>query len=437
MVKINVTSNVGISVYQSGQNVQEGTNITLRARYFPGYKFDHWSDGSVTNPYTFTATVSVDIVAIYVKIADNPTPYDWYVYIKGQTALNQKIKSFRKVVSFDVGEDLCTTQTGTLTLETLDENISDGDIVALVDPEGYTKYYGVITAVNETENTIETKQMTAFYDDNWIYKTFNRTTIEAELKAILDNYATGKEVGSSWTDQLIVREKETIVVKATTQTSGKLEAKETKTVMKLSDLIYDIYNKYGIMLKWYIPFEEWDVGDTTGGSVEIFKPNYAVVKIGLDINAIKELTPSSQIEDVNRLLIYSEDGSTFRDAYVYTSNGIVSKPSSVGGRVANVNTSIVFSDDTKATIVAANLPDTLYNHQISFNLVENNYMYSASDFNLGGRIDVYIGDSYYNSVITGYKMSKTSEQTDVSLSYTCGKVRTSLTKKLKKRWGII
>ena len=45
----------------------EGETVTLTATANPGYEFTGWSDGSTVNPYTFTATEDVELVAKFEK----------------------------------------------------------------------------------------------------------------------------------------------------------------------------------------------------------------------------------------------------------------------------------------------------------------------------------------------------------------------------------
>ena len=51
--------------------VTGGTEVTLTATPNPGYHFDHWSTGSTENPFSFTVTSDVSIMAYFEA---NPTP---------------------------------------------------------------------------------------------------------------------------------------------------------------------------------------------------------------------------------------------------------------------------------------------------------------------------------------------------------------------------
>ena len=63
-------------------------------------------------------------------------------------------------------------------------------------------------------------------------------------------------------------------------------------------------------------------------------------------------------------------------------------------------------------------------------LIIKNFIYEFGDFNLGGTVDIYHDDEYYNSVLTGYEIQKATNQNITSAHFVFGKVRTKLTSKL-------
>ena len=102
----------------------------------------------------------------------------------------------------------------------------------------------------------------------------------------------------------------------------------------------------------------------------------------------------------------------------------------IQGDYLNLIHEVVFSDDPVADLVANNLPDTMFNHKIEFDLIIKNFLYEFGEFNLGGELDIYYGDNYYNSVLTGYEISKSSNQNIISVHFVCGLVRKKLTQLL-------
>ena len=58
-----VTATANEQALTSGNKVVGGTEVTLTAEAADGYKFTGWSNGETANPYTFTVTEDVDLVA--------------------------------------------------------------------------------------------------------------------------------------------------------------------------------------------------------------------------------------------------------------------------------------------------------------------------------------------------------------------------------------
>ena len=140
-------------------------------------------------------------------------------------------------------------------------------------------------------------------------------------------------------------------------------------------------------------------------------------------------SPITTTEETNKLVIFSSD-KTYRTTYIATTNGVVETPSTNVNRFNVTNTAIVFSDDAVSDIVSANLPTTMYNHKLTFDLLINNFIYTFGEFKLGGSLDVWHGEDYYNTVLTGYEIRKELNQNITDVYFICGKVRTALTKKL-------
>lgn len=160
-------------------------------------------------------------------------------------------------------------------------------------------------------------------------------------------------------------------------------------------------------------------------------------KISNNNHAISDITVDTTIEETNRLVIYNKDGD-YRTTYIVKADGdIEQEPSSIINRFNEVNTKVVFSDDDDETLIKANLPTTTYNHKITFTLNTLNGLYSFDDFKLGMPLQLWVGAQYYNTVVTGREYSKDINQKVTTVNYTCGKVRTSLTKKMLKKWGVI
>lgn len=424
---VNTTTNVEYaSVYASERQVYDGTQVTLYARPTADYYFVRWEDGVIDNPRQITVTSDVTMVAVYYRIQDRQNIYPYRCYIKDQLNLTDPPKAFLRVDNFNVKTDLLTNANSTINVLDTSSNINNGDILVLYDETGQTLYQGVIKSIEDM--SIQCSQMQSFYKGNWIYNVHPSSSLEEEIAYLLEQYAQGKMYGSSWTDPLVAQRLGGVTIQYEGSTSANLPTdtddnnNDKYSVQDMEKFIYSLYEDYGIVFRFEINF-------SGANYVTIKVPDFQTLKVGNNMYAIKDMSPIQTIEETNRLIIYSKDKS-YRTTYVATGNGIVEAPSTTAGRFNITNTKIVFSDDNASDLVSANLPSQMYNHKLTFTLIIKNFIYEFGDFNLGGTLDVWHGDDYYNTVLTGYEIKKTTNQNITEVNFTCGLVRTALTKLL-------
>lgn len=424
---ITATTNIGYnSVFISANDVYYGTPVTLWARPYPNYNFVRWDDGSTENPRTITVTANVTMVAIFQREFDTNGIYQYRCYVKDQMDLEDPPKAFMRVDTFNIKNDLMTTANSTITVLDSFSNVNNGDVLVLYDPMGTTLYQGVIKSIED--NKIVCSQMQSFYSGTWIYNIYPSATLEEELAYLLGQYAQGKMYNSTYTDPLVAQRLGGITIDYTASTSVNLpsdldsDGNENLTEYDMEKFIYEMYEKYGIIFDFEINFAGTNY-------VHIKVPTYSSMKVGNNMYAIKDMKPVTAIEETNRLIIFAQDKS-YRTTYVATANSIEEEPSTTANRFDLTNTKIVYSDDAVADLIAANLPDQMYNHKLDFTLVIKNFIYQFGDFNLGGSLDIYYYDEYYNSVLSGYEISKASNQNITEVKMVCGKVRSKLTQKL-------
>ena len=417
---INTKTNIEYaSIYVSASPVYSGTTVTLYARPMADYIFVSWEDGDISNPRQITVTENVLMVALYQRMPDDPNIQQYRCYVKDQLDLTDPPKAFLRVDSFTVKKDLMTNCNSTIRVMDTASNINNGDILVLYDPTGTTLYQGVIKSMED--KTITCSQMQSFYKGDWIYNVYSTaSTLEEEFAYLLGQYAQGKMYGSSYTDGLVAQRLGGITIQYTGSTSSNLPADDVYKVMDMEKFIYSLYENYGIILDFEINFSGTNY-------VTIKVPSYQTVKVGNNMYAIKDMSPITTIEETNRLIIFAKD-KTYKTTYVATTQGIVENPSTTANRFNITNTKIVFSDDPVADLVSANLPDNMYNHKLTFTLVVRNFIYEFGDFKLGGSLDVWYGEDYYNTVLTGYEIRKQTRQNITEVGFTCGLVRTALTK---------
>ena len=435
--RVNVTTepkNVS-SVYQSIDIGEEGDVVTLWARPFPDYNFVRWSDGNTENPRNIViGNTDISLVAIYQRVSDTNGIYQYRCFVKDQLNLEDPPKAFMRVDTFSVRTDLITNATSSITVMEMPSNINEGDVLVLYDPKGQFLYHGVINSIEDL--TIGCSQMQSFYKGNWIYSISPQDYLEHEIAVILQDYADGKMKGSTYVDPLIAQRLGGITIDYSGVTTVNLpstyeengdEEQDQFEVVEMEEFIYSLYEKYNIVFDFEINFSGTNY-------VHIKIPTYESLKVGDNMFAIQNMLPITEIEETNRLIIY-DSSNAYRTTYVATSQGIVENPVSTANRFNITNTEIVFSDDPVEDLVASNLPQTMFNHKLEFDLIIKNFIYQFGDFNLGGELDVYHGEDYYRTVLTGYNIEKATNQNITQAHFVCGKVRTALTKLLTR--GIV
>lgn len=411
------------SVYKTLKTVKEGDSVTLRAREEKGYVFSHWSNGSVTNPITITADSEVDLIAYYEKVIEDTTYYQYRAFIKDQLAINSLPKAFLVVSKFTIRQDLLTTSNSSFTVLNVPKNVNNGDVLVLYSPTGKVLYQGVIYSIGD--NTISTRQMQSFYKGKWVYDTHPSSTIEEEVKYLLERYAFGYQKEAAYQDTLMYQEKAPLKIIAESMTEGKLETGKDKEVKDMETFIYDLYKNYDLIFDFVIPYGVWNIGDDAG-MVKIHKATDEIIKIGNNAECVLDMKPTTEIEQTNKLIVYGHDGK-YRKTYFATPNGIVEEPTTNEGRFGKIETQIVFSDDDLETIKKANIKTEMFNHKVEFTLLLDNSMYDFFNWELGQSLQLYKDGTFYNSVFTGYELSKEENKNPVKVKIVAGKVRNTLT----------
>lgn len=430
--RLHITASANIpyaSVYISANDDYSGYTSVLWARPFPDYQFVGWQDGDTSNPRTITVTQNVTLVAVYHRVLDTNGIYQYRCFVKDQMTLEDAPKAFMVVDTFNIKRDIMTKATSSITVLEMASNINDGDVLVLYDPKGTFLYNGVITSISD--KTIKCSQMASFYKGRWIYNTSSQTYLEEEIATLLQDYADGKMYGSTWVDDQVATRLGGITIQYIGATSVNLptdlddQGNEKYTQKDMEDFIYELYEKYNIIF-------DFEINISGANYVTIKVPTFDSIKVGNNMYAIQELSPVTEIEETNKLIIYAQDKS-YRATYIATKNSIVKEPSTTANRFDITNTAIVFSDDPESDLVANNLPETMYNHHVTFMLIIKNFIYQFEDFKLGGALDIYNNDDYYNSVLTGYEIKKNSNQNITEVKMVCGKIRQKLTQMLTLR----
>jgi hypothetical protein len=174
--------------------------------------------------------------------------------------------------------------------------------------------------------------------------------------------------------------------------------------------------------------------------LEYYYPNRdTILSLSDNYENITNVKVNVESQQATVLEIYSANGATCRGVYGMQTDGTISdmvitedKPLSSFIGYSDCKTAVVLSDDNLNTILVQNLTNAMFNHNITFELDLTHGMYTLDDFPIGRRVRFYVGNKMYESVLTGkeYELAA-NEHTIRSVKITLGKVRNSLTAKVK------
>lgn len=439
-VSVYATTNIeNGSVYISNNNDYPGFVSTIWARPFPAAEFIQWSDGVTTNPRSVTVNQNIYLIAEYKKISYDNTVYQYRCYVKEQLDLTAPPKAFMTVDTFDIKTDYLTNANSTITVYDIQSDINEGDVLVLYDPKGENLYQGVIKSISE--NKITCSQMQSFYKGQWVYHKSKQDFLEHEIAVLLQEYADGKihpysETRNKYVDERVAERLGGISINYVGSTVASLPTTHDPDreppkvgehgatvhyeVIDMEKWIYDLYETYGIVFEFQINF-------TGPNFVTIKTTNFEPIKISDNMYAIQEISPVTKVEETNRLIVYSAKDNSYRATWVATETDKYNATDKPIDRFKLTNTKIVFSDDKISDLVAANLPEQMYNHKVTFTLILSNFVYEFDQFHLGGELEIYYNNEYINSVLTGYRIKKGSNQNVSQVEFTCGKVRQKIT----------
>ena len=344
--------------------------------------------------------------------------YQYRCYIKDSTDLTAVPKAFMTVPAFTIRRDLLATANSSFTVTSVPSNVDNNDILCLYDPCGTVIYQGVINQISD--QTIQCNQIQSIFKGTWLCETIPSDYLEHEVAQILEKYASGV-ITDSVTDTLMASKLGVFDIEYVGSNTNNLPAFDPQTTQDMESFIYSLYEKYNIVLEFDIPKEGTP-------KVTVRTVNYTPYKIANNTHAIVDISPLTEIAQNNKLVVYSSEGA-FRAVYYATSQGIVTD-STDPLRLKSINTIIQFTDDELDAVVASNLSSEMYNHKLTFTLRLDNNLYKWSDWRIGQPLEIWFNSEYFNSVFTGYELTKQQNTELTEVYITCGKVRTSLTNKL-------
>lgn len=344
------------------------------------------------------------------------------IFFKKLTDLDGKSISSSQLVttSFHIERDTLKTTSSSFTVLQVPSSIENGDVIGMYDSFGDIIFLGVVSSIED--NTVQANQMLDIFADNWLWHNPRLSTIENTLKSIITTDYQNSN------DTLLNTIFGTFDVNTISNTNLQLETRDSRYVTPFSTFLYDIYEKYSIQVLFDVPFEEQTP------SINIGIPNYQKLQIGNNVSFLRNFNVNTDIFETNKLVVYSEETGDYRATWFGTTSGITDNPSSLN-RLQKIKTNIVFSDDDINILKASSLRNQMYNHEITCELILKNNLIGFKDLHLGQEVDLYYGDDYYNTILTGYSMECDDGKEIETITLKFGLVRTSLTSKLFKRLG--
>lgn len=334
-------------------------------------------------------------------------------YFKGRLALNKKAYATAKVLSFNFRFDLLTTQNSSMLLEATPNAVTIGDVVIIIDAYGSVLHKGVIKSIGE--NQIDFNDILTLFDDDDFYKvgTYSNVNCNTRTRYLINHYKENNSDDPKITN--LVNQFE--ITEGSTYPRGwKYEYTETH-IINLYDKLLKQFDDYGIKIDVDIPINE---GQCT---IHTYQVECEINKLIDNTVVLPSMTPTIEIQETNKLIIYNQDGTSKRASFYLTKDGITDKPDELT-RLNVVKTKIVNSDDDLNSIVSANLEKEMYNHKISIELVLNNKIYDYWSFVLGGKFEVSINRKYYNTIWTGFELNLEVDGVLEIVKMIFGKVRT-------------
>lgn len=403
---------------------------------------------------------------------------NYRAYVKDCLHLNDLPKSFMTILSGDVACDILTRASSSFDcLDKVPDDVKEGDIFCLYTPSGRVVYQGVITAIEDKR--IQTAQIQSLFDHDWFTRNKEETYLESEVADVFTDFMSGKigeivtslpaankanyylnknyfvlsngayteyiinqyeddnknityqmdNVGtlaaadiSQLTDPLIVQKYSAFTVTKTNSQTVHLTSPDRVTDLRnLESFIYSLYDSYGVLVEITIPYQ-------SGCNINIKTADYAGTVISTNASSILSISPKTETEEINKLVVFGQNGN-FRKTYYATPNGITNNGSD-SSRLRVINTTYIYSDDNLNDIKTENLKDSMYNHEIVFNMIIDNNLYDFYDWKFGMPLEVHYKTDVYESVYTGYSYYFANGEFPSIVEIKCGTVRTKLTDKI-------
>ena len=330
-------------------------------------------------------------------------------YFKQRLKLCDMPVSSCKVLEFDINYDLLASTSNSFVFDEIPSEVSLGDVIIVTDSFGIKRFTGVIDEIEE--NKIVAQDIFSLFNDEILMKIGTNTGMYTEkIKYYVQQYSLQNDDDHKITSLVSQFDFDC------QQTTKKYTIKRTEVAT---------VNIYDEMLKIYNTGCVVSIDVSLKNERPIIKSKYIedfIYKIADNSVYTPTMKPIIQMAGKNKLTIYNENATQKRGTYYLTENGIVTNSRDLT-RTDVVKTSIVTSDEDLQSLKNSYLDNFLYNHKIEIEMILDNKLYDFSQMILGGKFQLYIGKKYFNTVLTGYSLSKTENEDCKIVKLVFGKVR--------------
>lgn len=442
--------------------------IRIRAVANDGYVFLNW-----TNNGTIVSTdddfyidgvdynsSSTNLVANFVK-KTKIGQYNGFRAMAFQYGANaegendQRSNVFAEVISASIKEDILSRTTSTIELDSA-EGISNNSPIVITDSMNKKVYIGLINGIDN--NTLEVREPLAITDTEFLLNSSflnGKGTVPVVLANFGWRVVNGQMAWSNTSTNPAMLKKGSpfrFDIERMVHSDGALNifsnvpTDSNVEVINVEDYILELSNQYMIYVDpKYVPDRE-NYGDTvwTGQGIvmEMVNPlELSALVIGDNSEEISNI--SIQVEEAENtvLEIHNAAGTSLKGIYGVKDDGTIAQmqytssfPDDLIGFMARYNckSKVVNSDDPINTLIKQYLSNSFFNHIITFDVDLTKNTFNFDDFKLCRPIRFYYGNKLYNSVVTAREYNiNANESTIKTMKVTLGKVRTSLTSKLK------
>lgn len=340
-------------------------------------------------------------------------------YFKHKMALRDTFYDMVRVLSFTIKVDALSDANTTFFLERVPKAVVEGDVIILTDETGLQVYIGMVRSVNIQD--VDCIQITSLFNDT-VRTTSNYINSNAGRVAAAVLYQYGGDYTHD--SQIIVKTNDTMINQFMSQFTIQYDNSVTlfnlyeKTDYNLETLFMDMFKSTGSLINIDIPLGVGVPKISFGKVVTTRK-----LKLIDNTHIIPIMNPIVEVSDINKLIVLNSDETSVRAIRYLTGNGVTSNPSDLT-RLQVVKTKYVATDDSIENVISTEIPKELFNHKIEVTMNLDNSLYDFFSFKIGQTFDVFIVGDYYDTVLTGYELSKELDENLKEVKMVFGMVRT-------------